>query len=168
MAAGYASGSRRLAQRRAELPELREAARVADSNRETILGLREDRDRLREQADILDSTNIRRYAALELLRAMSLYSPEEVVLLSFTMRQGQPLELRGTAPAAGMVVDFAEALGESPLVSQVEFDNMTRVQQAGARKAAPQVVRFTLNAHLWTEREPALERRSTSAWEQRR
>jgi Tfp pilus assembly protein PilN len=84
---------------------------------------------------------------------MSLYSPDNVVLNSFTMRHGQPLEIIGTAPTAAMVVDFQQTLAGSPLLEQVELGNMTRVLPGGSRKPDDAEVRFTLKAPLWADRE---------------
>jgi hypothetical protein len=103
----------------------------------------------------LEVAQVRRYSALELLRAMSLYSPDDVVLNSFTMRHGQPLEIIATAPTAAMAVDFQQTLAGSPLVKRVELENLTRVLPGGSRRPDDAQVRFTLKAPLWADREPA-------------
>jgi Tfp pilus assembly protein PilN len=161
--------ARQVAIHSADLPELQRRAQVADERRAALESLRSGRDRLREQLQALDPAHIRRYAALELLNTMALYSPDDVVLKTFTMRSGQPLEIVGTAPTSAMVVGFQEALRDSPLVTQVELDHATRVLQAGPRRPGDAEGgaqwQFTLKARLWTDREPAASPRTLVARE---
>ena len=157
----YLFAARQLTLRKASVDRLKEQEQVADARREQIEALRAERNRLRGQLDSLADAQIRRYTALELLRAMALYAPDEVVLTNFTLRRDQPLEIVGEAPNAGQVADLQNLLAESPLVREVNLRSWDR--PTGRRSTADEV-RFTMRARLWTEPQTAERAARITPW----
>jgi Tfp pilus assembly protein PilN len=101
---------------------------------------------------VLEAVRARRYAALEILRAMTLYVPKEIVLTHFALRPQQPLEIQGKAPSSAAAVELQRALGLSSLVSEVE---LVGTRQAFRRGETGQAVTFTMRARL--RRQPAAD-----------
>ncbi len=72
----------------------------------------------------LQPAQVRRYVALELLKTISEGADPEIILTSFQMRPGQPLQLRGTAPNAAAAADLQAALLRSNLVARASLDRV--------------------------------------------
>ncbi len=149
---GYLVSARALAARAAEVSRLREELELARDSMGDIGALREERDRLQAQAERLSEAHIRRYMVLELLRAIGMYAPDELVLTQFTLRANQPVDIRGEAPSLGAAADLQAALARSPLLSRVTLE---RADTATGR--GPTGIVFTLRGDLWTERKPRPE-----------
>ncbi len=164
MAAGYAISAGRLAERQATLEVLRREEQSADDSLAASRSLLSERDRLRDQVGSLESMRTRRYAALELLRTMALYAPDDVVVTNFTMGRDRPLEVSGTAPTSATMVDFQDELGKSALVREVHLESATRDRRAAAGEA----VRFTMSARLWIDPGSASGRGTRTPWERTR
>jgi Tfp pilus assembly protein PilN len=146
---------------RIEVESLRkksEAAAVREKEADAVLT---ERANLKTEADSLEMVRLRRYAALELLRTIALYSPKEIVLTSFTLRPDQPLQIRGTAPSSSMVADLQHSLEQSPLVTNA---SLTRADRIAARGQIRQELDFTMEARLWDEKEPGPRAAATTPW----
>lgn len=161
MAGGYLFAARAVKLRSAAAGRLKEQERIADARKAQMEELRAERDRLGEQVASLTEVRIRRYAALELLRAIALYAPDEVVLTNFTFRREQPLEIVGKAPNAALVADLQNLLADSPLVREVSLRSWDRPTVRGN---AADEVRFTMRARLWTEPEGAARGTRITPW----
>lgn len=142
-----------------------ENAAVLRADAEMVLS---ERGRLRRQAEALETIQIRRYTALELLRTIALYSPTEIVLTEFVLRPGQLLHLRGTAPNSAIVADLQHDLGLSPLVSEVNLTGADRVSgRAQSGSGGPAPLRFAMELRLWTQ-EPETSGGTLTPWGGRR
>jgi len=161
MVALYLASSHSVSRLEATVRDLRtqsDAAAAKQVNAEAVLA---ERARLEGQAKSLELVHVRRYAALELLRTIGLYSPKEIVLTHFTLRPDQPLQLRGTAPNSTFVADLQHALGESPLVTEA---SLTGADRASRRGVTSDRLNFTMEARLWTEPKAAARTASIRPW----
>ena len=149
MIALYVASARSVHRLEADVGSLRtkaEAAAVQQAEAEAILA---ERARLDDQGESLELVRVRRYAALELLRTIGLYSPKEIVLTHFTLRPDQSLQLRGTAPNSTFVADLQHELGASPLVAEASLTGADRVSSRGTTTNR---LNFSMEVKLWTER----------------
>jgi Tfp pilus assembly protein PilN len=139
-----------LSQRSKELAQLEEQAEAAALQSADVEELRAERDRLRRQLSALETVRLRRHLALELLRSIALYAPDDIVLSHFRLRPGQAFEIRGTAPSATLAADLQDALAGSPLVTQA---TLVGIGRTGAQRGQDaERVNFTIRAALWTQR----------------
>jgi type IV pilus assembly protein PilM len=152
LAGWYVSARSAIARQDVLVAQLRKDAKVADQRRAHAEKVSAERARLREQMQVLEAVRARRYAALEILRAMTLYVPKEIVLTHFALRPQQPLEIQGKAPSSAAAVELQRALGLSSLVSEVE---LVGTRQAFRRGETGQAVTFTMRARL--RRQPAAD-----------
>ncbi len=131
-----------------------------------------ERDRLKAQMESLEPVRLRRYVALELLRTIALYCPQEVVLTSFVLRPDQVLQLRGRAPNSAIVADMQDFLGQSSLVSDVSLLGADRVSgrtrtganRSSARRDGPADLNFAMEVTLWTQQETRRGTGSLTPW----
>ena len=161
MIALYVASARSVDRLEADVRSLRtksEAAAVQQAKAEAILA---ERARLDDQAKSLELVRVRRYAALELLRTIGLYSTKEIVLTHFTLRPGQPLQLRGTAPDSTVLAGLQHQLGASPLVTEASLTGADRVSRRGTATGR---LSFTMEVRLWTEPKAAPRAASISPW----
>jgi hypothetical protein len=98
----------------------------------------------------VEIVSVRRYASLELLRAIAIYAPQEISLSNLTLRPDQPLELRGTSAGSAAVAGLQHALGLSPLVRRA---SITGIERVAGRTPAADRLNFSMQLHLWTEKE---------------
>ena len=139
-----------LSQRSKELAQLEEQAEAAAFQSADVEELRAERDRLRTRLSALETVRLRRHLALELLRSIALYAPDDIVLSHFRLRPDQALEIRGTAPTATVAADLQDALEGSPLVTQA---TLVGIDRTGAQRGQDaERVNFTIRATLWTQR----------------
>jgi type IV pilus assembly protein PilM len=150
MAGLYLMVSKQAAAERAGVNALRARLKSAETQRARAQAILSERDRLAEQMKSLQIVSVRRYAALELLRAIATYAPQGISLSQFTLRPDQPLELRGTAADSAAVVGLHHALGLSPLVKRA---SLTGIERVAGRGHAADRTSFTMQLHLWTEKE---------------
>jgi hypothetical protein len=161
MIAVYGASARHVKRLQTGVERLRtkaEAAAVQQTKAEVVLA---ERARLEDQAKSLEVVRVRRYAALELLRTIALYSPKEITLTHFTLRPDQPLLIRGTAPNSTLVADLQHELGLSPLVTRASLTSADRV---AARRKTTSELNFSMQLHLWTERQPGPRATSIAPW----
>ena len=161
MIAGYGASARHVKRLQTDVERLRtkaEAGAVQQAKAEVILT---ERARLEDQAKSLEVVRVRRYAALELLRTIALYSPKEITLSHFTLRPDQPLQLRGTAPNSTVVADLQHELGLSPLVTRASLTSADRIAVRGKTTSK---LNFTMQLHLWTERKAGPRATSIAPW----
>ena len=161
MAAAYLLAAREVGAREGAVNDLRRHAKIAEEQRTQAEALRAEQERLHKQLASLELVRARRHAALELLRSIALYAPDEVILTHFTMRPDQPLDIRGTAPTSTIVADLQQALGRSPLVTEV---SLTSADRTTPRGQPGDVVSFTMRVKLWIEREATARAPSLSPW----
>ena len=148
MASGYVFAERGIARLERRVTELKERAKTAGEQRAYAEGLLTERARLRDQVDALEPARVRRYVALELLRSIALYAPEEVVLTHFLLRPQEPLVIRGTAPDSAEVADLQQVLAGAPLVTDVSLTTVDR-RVSGDDVSGP--ASFSLQVALWKE-----------------
>ena len=161
MIALYLTSARSVDRLEADVRGLRakgEAAAVQQAEAEATLA---ERARLDAQAKSLALVQVRRYAALELLRTIGLYSPKEIVLTHFTLRPGQPLQLRGTAPNSTFVADLQHQLGASPLVTEASLTGVNRLSRRGTTTNR---LSFTMEVRLWTDPKAVPRAASIRPW----
>ena len=158
--AGYFVTARGLDRQAAEVARLEAEAKKAREIQAAGNALLERRDALQQQWDALSVTQARRFMVLELLRTMSLYGPADVTITQFTLRPGQPLEIRGSAPTLASAADLQAALTTSPLLTQVALE---RAETTQATATSKEEVVFTLRAQLWTEKKPRPESAAAGA-----
>lgn len=152
MVALYVSSARGVERLEAQVKDLRAKAEASAARQVDAEAILAERARLEGQAKSLEVVRLRRYAALEILRTIGLYSPKEIVLTHFTLRPDQPLQLRGTAPNSTFVADLQHQLGVSPLVKEA---NLTGADRPSRKGASEDILNFTMEARLWTERKAA-------------
>jgi len=150
MVALYLLTSRQVAAQRIEVARLSDKVKRTEPQLANAKAILKQRDRLAEQMQSLEIVQTRRYAALELLRGISFYAPKDIVLTHFTMKPEQPLELRGSAGNLVEVAALQHAMGLSPLVKTSSLAGMDRVSSQGR---VAERISFTMQLHLWTERE---------------
>jgi type IV pilus assembly protein PilM len=109
-----------------------------------------ERARLATEAESLQIVPVRRYAALELMRAVTMYAPKDITLTHFTLRPEQPLELRGTAADPVGIVELQHAMGMFPLVKTA---TLTGIDRVSGRGELAQRQTFAMQLKLWTEKE---------------
>lgn len=146
----YLLVSKQAGAERAEVAALRARLKSTDTQRAKAQAILSERDRLGEQMASLEIVSVRRYTALELLRAIAVYGPQEISLSSFTLRPEQPLELRGTAAGSAAVAGLQHALGLGPLVKRAR---LTSIERVAGRGQTPDHLNFSMQLHLWTEKE---------------
>ena len=160
----YLSGARAIASQKERVALLRSKAAATEAERVKAKQVLDERDRLSKQLGVVKPAEVRRYTALELLRAISEVAPSGVLLTHFTLRPGQPLQLQGSAPDSNSVVDLQAGLSRSPLVKRVALNHADRITPRD--RSAP-VVSFTITAHLWTEQETPVGSDAFAALESR-
>lgn len=163
MAAAYLLTARQIDRTQARVLALEARAESADRQQTRAQELESERARLKEQVDALEVVEVRRYAALELLRAISLYAPDEVVLTNFQLQRGRTLTLNGHAPTPKEVADLHGLLRKMRMVSRVELGR-TRREQAGRGRPKSNEVSFTLDADLWIEPEARAQVAVATPW----
>ncbi len=141
---------RQVAAQRIEVARLNAQVKRTEPQLAKAKAILQERDRLAQRMQSLEIVPIRRYAALELLLAISFYAPKDIVLTHFTMKPEQPLELRGSAGAPVEVAALQHAMGLSPLVKTASLGGIDRVSSRGGMADR---LSFTMQLHLWTERE---------------
>lgn len=161
MVGWYVLAMRGIAREKAVIAELKREVRVADKRQAEAKTLLAERKRLREQVEALGPVRARRYAALEVLRAIALYAPQEVVVSHFRLRPAQPLEIQGTAPTSAAVADMQHAIGLSPLVSEV---NLTGIRQTTRPGRTSEEIGFSIQARLRMEPKPAPKAPAAAPW----
>ena len=158
----YLASARQVRQLAADVSTLRQQAELAAQNQTQAEALLAERDLLRAQADALDIVGVRRYAALELLRSLSLYSPKEITLTFFTLRPDQPLQIRGSAPNSAVIAELQHSMGLSPLVTEAR---LTGADRSTSRHRTAKNLNFTMEFHLWTERTAETQAALLRRWE---
>jgi type IV pilus assembly protein PilM len=153
MVGAYLLVSRQAGAERAQAARLRARLKSAETQRAQAQAILSERDRLAEQLNSLAIVPVRRYAALELLRAIAVYAPQDLALSSFILRPDQPLELLGTAADPAAVAGLQHNLSLSPLVRRADLLNLTRTARGPARGQAAEQLTFSIQVHLWTEKE---------------
>lgn len=146
----YLLVSKQAGAERAEVAALRARLKSTDAQRAKAQAILSERDRLGEHMASLEIVSVRRYTALEVLRTIAVYAPQEISLSNFTLRPDQPLELRGTAADSAAVAGLQHSLGLGPLVKRARLTSIERV--AGRGQAADHL-NFSMQLHLWTEKE---------------
>ena len=146
----YLLVSKQAGAERTEAAGLRARLKSAETQRAKAQAILSERDRLAEQMKSLEIVSVRRYASLELLRAIAIYAPQEISLSNFTLRPDQPLELRGTSAGSAAVAGLQHALGLSPLVRRA---SITGIERVAGRTPAADRLNFSMQLHLWTEKE---------------
>jgi len=131
---GYILEARTVKQREARLVLLRNQAELADRQEAVAKKVLDERDLLRKDLEIVQPAEVRRHAALELLRTISEAAPTGVILTHFTLRPGQPLQIQGTAPGSGTVADLQAGMARSRLVTSVSLD---RADQVSVTRSVP-------------------------------
>jgi type IV pilus assembly protein PilM len=142
----------------ADLQAQTTAAATRADEAQTVL---DERDRLRAQTELLRKVWVRRYAALEILKTIAFYAPEDVVLTNFTWRPEQALEIRGRAPNSAVVADFQSAVAESPLATRVSLSGVDRVS---GRRGTDEHLSFNLEVDWWTEADRTVAVSSLRPW----
>ncbi len=150
VAGAYLLAARALAHRSETVAQLRERAKSAIAERAYAQELAVEREQLKAQLDALEPVRTSRYAALELLRAVAFYGPEEIVLTHFSMRRDRSVEIRGNAPSPAVAAELQQALGSSPLAGDAELLGIARISQRGQESEA---VTFTLRVGLLPQRQ---------------
>ncbi|MFB3880241.1 MAG: pilus assembly protein PilM [Armatimonadota bacterium] len=143
--------SRRAVAARAQAAALSRKLAELEPQQAKAQALLAERASLEAEADSLQIVPVRRYAALELMRAVAMYAPKDIVLTHFTLRPEQPLELRGTADDPLSVAELQRTMGLSPLVKSA---SLTGIDRVSGRAGVGQRQTFTLQLKLWTEKEP--------------
>lgn len=164
MALLYVASARQMYQLRSEVNALRQRSELAAQDRMRAEELLAERDGLRVRTDALEIVGIRRYAALELLRSLSLYSPKEISLTFFTLRPDQPLQIRGSAPNSAVLAELQHSMGLSRLVTDARLTGADRVL---SRRRTTKNLSFTMEFHLWTERTAETHAALLRRWESR-
>lgn len=145
---GYLLAAAGLARREAMVVGLQERVQIAEQQEVQVREAADELGRLRTQLQMLQPQKARRYLALELLRTMAFYAPDDVVLTHLTLRSNEPVEIRGTAPTTVEISELQGALALSPLVTRVGLSQATR---PSARSASDDPMTFTLKVHLWSQ-----------------
>lgn len=135
---------------RAEVAALRGKLKRMEPEQTNAQAILAERARLAAEAESLQIVPIRRYAALELMRAVTMYAPKDITLTHLTLRPEQPLELRGTAADPGAVAELQHAMGLFPLVKAA---SLTGIDRVSGRGEAGQRLTFAMQLKLWTEKE---------------
>ena len=130
--------------------DLRAKVKGTETQRAKAQAILAERDRLTGQMKSLDIVPVRRYATLELLRAVSLYSPNGISLTHFTLKPDQPLELRGQASDPAAVAELQQTISLSPLIKGASLTGIDRVVGRGPIVAH---LTFSMQLHLWIEKE---------------
>ena len=145
---GYLLATAGLARREATVAGLEERLQIAEQQEAEVQEVADELGRLRTQLQMLDPQEARRHLALELLRTMAFYAPDEVVLTHVTLRSNEPVEIRGTAPTTVEISELQGALALSPLVTRVGLLQATR---PSAASASNDPMTFTMKVHLWSQ-----------------
>ncbi|MBU1694787.1 MAG: PilN domain-containing protein [Verrucomicrobia bacterium] len=109
---------------------------------------------LKDRIEVFERYVDRTYSALECLREVSQLLPEGIDLTAFEYRKGDDLTLRGEATAADSIIDYVQALQQTPLFLSAKAGNIRAKGSGSERKSE-----FTVTAVLpggQAPEEPAL------------
>lgn len=153
----YLLTTKQMVARKIALTALEKKVKGTETQRAKAEGILSEKERLSKQVKSLEIVPVRRYATLELLRAISFYSPNDITLTHFTLKPEQPLEMRGTATDPAGVAELQRTLALNPLIKEA---SLTGIDRVAVRGMVGEQLSFTMQLHLWTEQEA--EPRATS------
>ena len=140
LALSYTDAKKDLAKQRAACLTATRELKKAQEEAAPVQKIEDQLTKLTGDLNELQPAQMRRYVALELLKTISEGADPEIILTSFQMRPGQPVQIRGTAPDEGAAADLQAVLLRSDLVAHASLDRVDVPLGPGsssARRALP-------------------------------
>lgn len=127
LAVGYVVEARAISRQRDRAGLLQQQAKAAEKQQAQAKQILDERDAMKNDLQVLQLAEARRYAALELLKTISEFAAPGTLITHFTLRPGQPLQIQGTAPDSSAVADLQAGVARSRLVTSVSLDRADQV-----------------------------------------